>query len=193
LVQAFENEKVFKFLHLPVQSGDNHVLERMRRFYSVRDFRQIVYIFRASFPDITVSTDVICGFPGESKKAFEKTLRLVGEVNPDIVNVSKFFARPRTAAAEMREDFVPLSEIKRRTGVMAELTRRVAFERNQRWVGWSGEVLVDEVGKVSGSWIGRNFAYKPVTVKSAKNLLGKAVRVKIVKVFSTHLEGKVVE
>lgn len=190
LIDAFGNEKVFKFVHLPVQSGDNDVLKRMRRFYSAKSFKRILDAFRASFPDTTVSTDVICGFPGESEKAFEKTLRLVEEVRPDIVNVSKFFARPGTAAAEMREDFVPLSEIKRRTSVMAKLAKEVAFERNQRWVGWSGEILVDEVGKISGSWIGRNFAYKPVVVKSAENLLGKTLRVRAAEAFSTHLEGK---
>jgi tRNA A37 methylthiotransferase MiaB len=63
------------------------------------------------------------------------------------------------------------------------------LERNQRWIGWTGEVLVDEKGKVAGSWIGRNFAYKPVTVKSSENLLGKTLRVKVVKAFSTYLAG----
>jgi MiaB-like tRNA modifying enzyme len=193
LIDAFRNEKVFKFLHLPVQSGDNDVLRRMRRLYSAESFRQIVDAFRASFPDITVSTDVICGFPGESERAFEKTRRLIAEVRPDIVNVSKFFARPGTAAAEMQKDFVPLSEIKRRSSVIAKLVKEVALERNQRWVSHTGEILVDEVGKVSGSWIGRNFAYKPVVVKSAENLLGKTLRVRIVKAFSTHLEGVAIE
>jgi MiaB-like tRNA modifying enzyme len=193
LIDAFRNEKVFKFLHLPVQSGDNDVLRRMRRFYSAESFRQIVDAFRASFPDITVSTDVICGFPGESERAFEKTRRLIAEVKPDIVNVSKFFARPGTAAAEMRKDFVPLSEIKRRSSVMAKLVKEVALERNQRWISRTGEILVDEVGKVSGSWIGRNFAFKPVAVKSAENLLGKTLRVRVARAFSTHLEGVAIE
>jgi tRNA A37 methylthiotransferase MiaB len=81
-------------------------------------------------------------------------------------------------------------EIKRRSTVAAELARAIAFERNQRWIGWSGEVLVDEVGKASGSWVGRNFAYKPVIVKCADDLLGKIVKVKVVKAFSTYLEAE---
>ena len=194
LIQAFQSEKIFKFIHLPVQSGDNQVLKRMRRFYSVDDFKDIVNAFRGSFPEVTVATDVICGFPGETKEAFEKTLWLIEDVKPDIVNVSKFFARPRTAAAEMREDFVPFPEIKRRSGLAAELARKVAFERNKRWVGWTGEILVDEVGKVPGSWIGRNFTYKPVVLKDAGlgNILGKILHVRIVKAFVTYLEGEVV-
>ncbi|MDH5374637.1 MAG: tRNA (N(6)-L-threonylcarbamoyladenosine(37)-C(2))-methylthiotransferase [Candidatus Bathyarchaeota archaeon] len=195
LIQAFRSEKIFNFVHLPVQSGDNQVLKRMRRFYSIDDFKDIVNAFRASFSKVTVATDVICGFPGETEEAFERTLCLIEDVKPDIVNVSKFFARPRTVAAEMREDFVPFPEIKRRSGLGAELARRVAAERNRSWVGWTGEILVDEVGKVPGSWVGRNFAYKSVVLKNAilGNILGKTLRVRIVKAFATYLEGEVVE
>jgi threonylcarbamoyladenosine tRNA methylthiotransferase CDKAL1 len=193
LIQVFQDSRIFKFVHLPVQSGDDRVLKLMRRFYSVADFKKIVDALRANFPEITLSTDVICGFPDESEEAFERTLRLIEEVKPDVVNVSKFFARPKTLAAEMREDFVPLSEIKRRSTKVAELARKVAFERNQGWVGWTGEILVDEVGKIPGSWVGRNPAYKPVALKSTNSLLGKTLRVKVVKAFATHLEGEVDE
>ena len=195
LIQAFESEKIFKFLHLPVQSGDDKVLKRMRRAYSVEDFKDIVNAFRAKFPDATIATDVICGFPTETTEAFERTLRLIEDVQPDIMNVSKFFARPKTTAADMREDFVSSQEIKRRSGLTAKLAKKVAFEKNQRWIGWTGDVLVDEVGKVSGSWIGRNFAYKPIVLKNSGSgdLIGKTFHVKIVKAFGTYLEGKIVE
>jgi threonylcarbamoyladenosine tRNA methylthiotransferase CDKAL1 len=192
VIEAFRNQKVFKFVHLPVQSGDDEVLRRMRRFYTVQDFREIVDAFREAVPEVTLATDVICGFPGETREAFENTLKLIREVKPDIVNVSKFFARPRTAAAEMREAVVEPAEIKRRSTEAAKLAKRTSLERNQRWIGWTGEVLVDEKGKVPGSWIGRNFAYKPVTVKSSADMLGKTLQVKVVKGFSTYLAGKVV-
>jgi MiaB-like tRNA modifying enzyme len=193
LIEAFKSGKVFKFVHLPVQSGDDYVLKCMRRVYTVRDFKEIVDAFRAAFPEITLATDVICGFPRETREAFENTLRLLGEVKPDIVNVSKFFARPRTAAAEMRDDFVELAEIKRRSTEAAKLVKRIALDKNQRWIGWTGEILVDEKGKVPGSWVGRNFAYKPIAVKSSKVLLGETLRVKVAKAFPTHLSGAVVE
>jgi MiaB-like tRNA modifying enzyme len=193
LIRAFQSERIFKFIHLPVQSGDDQILKRMQRFYSVGDFKRIVNAFRARFPEITLATDVICGFPSESEEAFGKTLQLIEEVKPDIVNVSKFFARPRTVAAEMHKDFVSNLEIKRRSSVVAELARKIALEKNQRWVGWTGEIFVDEVGRISGSWVGRNFAYKPIAVMSAGSLLGKTLRVKIVKAFSTHLEGEITE
>jgi tRNA A37 methylthiotransferase MiaB len=103
------------------------------------------------------------------------------------------FLQDRELAAEMQEDFVPFQEIKRRSSSIAKLARKVVSERNQRWVGWTGEVFVDEVGKISGSLVGRNFAYKPVTVKGAKDLLGKTLRVKVVRSFPTFLKGEVVE
>jgi len=189
LICAFRSEKVFKFLHLPVQSGDDETLRRMRRFYTVEQFKGIVEAFRAEFPDLTFATDVIVGFPGESAEAFEKTLELLEEVKPDVVNVSKFFARPKTLAAQIHDGLVEREEIKRRSAVAAQLAKRISFERNQRWVGWVGEVLVDEKGKVEGSWVGRNFAYKPVVTKSTDNLLGKSIRVKVVEASQTYLNG----
>jgi threonylcarbamoyladenosine tRNA methylthiotransferase CDKAL1 len=192
LVEAFRSVKVFKFLHLPVQSGDDTVLKRMRRCYTIQDFTKVVAAFREAFPELTLATDVICGFPGENKKAFENTLRLISEVKPDIVNVSKFFGRPGTAAAKM-SDAVKQTEIKLRSAEAAKSAKQISLERNQRWEEWTGGILIDEKGKVPHSWIGRNFAYKPVTVKSISNLLGKTLQVKVVKAFPTYLEGVIID
>ena len=193
LVSAYRDSHIFRFIHLPVQSGNDRILERMQRFYSVNDFRNVVDRFRSGLPDMTLSTDVICGFPGESERAFEETLHLISEVKPDTVNVSKFLPRPKTLAAKMAAEFVPLSETKRRSGKVTRLFRKVAFERNQHWIGWTGDVLVDEAGKISGSWIGRNFAYKPIIVKSGLRLLGRNLRVRVVRAFSTFLEADIAE
>jgi len=191
LIDAFKSDKVFKFLHLPVQSGDDETLNRMRRFYTVAEFKAIVDAFRAQFPDLTLATDVIVGFPGETEVAFEKTLKLLEDVKPDITNVSKFFARPKTAAAQIQDSLVGRDEIKRRSAVTAQSARRVSLERNKRWIGWVGEVLVDEKGKVEGSWVGRNFAYKPVVVKSADNLLSKTIKVKVELAAETYLKATI--
>jgi tRNA A37 methylthiotransferase MiaB len=92
----------------------------------------------------------------------------------------------------MRDGLVEKAEIKRRTAEIARLAKTISLERNRRWNGWVGEVLVDEKGKKPGSWIGRNFAYKPVVVKSSKKLLGKTLNVEVVRAFQTHLEAEVV-
>ncbi|MDH7607552.1 MAG: tRNA (N(6)-L-threonylcarbamoyladenosine(37)-C(2))-methylthiotransferase [Candidatus Bathyarchaeota archaeon] len=191
LIEAFKDKKVFKFIHLPVQNGDDQVLKSMRRFYTVAEFKKLIETFRAAFPKITIATDFICGFPGENKEAFEKTLQLMEDVKPDIVNISKFFARPGTPAAKM-ENTIPYSEIKERSTALSHLAAKIALEKNLEWSNWEGEILIDEYGKVSGSWIGRNFSYKPIAVKSNENLLGKVVHVRISNVFPTYLEGELI-
>jgi tRNA A37 methylthiotransferase MiaB len=165
----------------------------MRRFYTTAEFKGILDTFMAEFPNLTLATDVIVGFPGETKEAFENTLKLLENVKPDVVNVSKFFVRPKTIAAKMHDCLVDPEEIKRRSTVAAELVKRISLERNQRWGSWVGEILVDEKGKVEGSWVGRNFAYKPIAVKSSDNLLGKTVRIKVVEAFATYLKGIIIE
>jgi threonylcarbamoyladenosine tRNA methylthiotransferase CDKAL1 len=193
LIYAFESPKIFKFLHLPVQSGDDTVLQYMRRFYTVEEFKGIVQTFRTDFPKLTLATDVIVGFPGETAEAFENTLNLLKEIKPDVTNVSKFFARPKTAAAKMKDSVIDRDEIKRRSTIAAELVKQISLERNQRWVGWVGEVLIDEKGKVEGSWVGRNFAYKPIAVKSDDNLMGKNMKVEVVEASATYLKGIIVD
>lgn len=188
LVEAYKCEKVFKFLHLPVQSGDDTVLELMNRRYTVEDFRTVVQAFRKEIPQLTLSTDVICGFPGESREAFGRTKKLIAEVQPDIVNVSKFFSRPRTAAEKMVA--LPPQEVKRRSKEVAELSRRISFEKNRAWIDWEGTVLFDESGK-GESWMGRNFAYKPVVVKGGEYLVGRFVQVRMVDAFSSYLEAEI--
>ncbi len=189
LIEAFKNEKVFNFLHLPVQSGDNDVLKRMNRRYTVEDFKKVVEAFRREIPDLTLSTDIICGFPGEDSEAFENTINLLKEVKPDIVNVSRFFPRPGTPAEKMEQLDVKL--VKSRSRRVSEVARSISLERNRRWIGWEGEVLIDEKGK-GYSWIGRNFAYKPIVVKSRENLIGRFLKVRVVKAFSTYLEAEII-
>ena len=191
LITIFQNPKVFKFLHIPVQSGDNKILEKMQRFYTTQQFKNIIKTFRSSIPKITIATDVICGLPSEIIQAFEKTLNLINDVKPDIVNISKFFARPKTKAKQMLSFSVDLKEINRRSKKTALLSKKISFERNKLWKNWSGEILIDEKGKIPNSWIGRNYAYKPIVVQSSKSLLGKKIKIKIVKPFPTYLFGKI--
>lgn len=191
LIQAFNSKKIFKFLHLPIQSGDNSILNLMQRRYTVVDFKKIVEAFRISQPYLTLATDVIVGFPGETEDAFQNTLEVLKEVKPDVVNVSKFFARPKTAAWKMKDDVVEKEEIKRRSTITSKLSRQFSTEQNRLWIGWSGKIFVDERGKVEGSWVGRNFAYKPIVIESGDNLLGKTLQIKVVEALGTYLKGEI--
>ena len=188
LIEVYkDSEKIFKFLHLPVQSGDDEILRLMHRHYSVDDFMKIVDSFRREIPEITIATDIICGFPEESEKAFKRSTEVIEEIRPDIVNVSKFFARPKTLAGRMAQ--LPVRTVRERSKKMAELVRKILLEKNESWIGWTGRILVDEKGS-GNSWIGRNYAYKPVVVGSGENLLGKFLNVQVKKAFATYLEAE---
>ncbi len=177
LIRAYKNEKVFKFLHLPVQSGSDEVLQRMNRKYSVGEFKKIVKEFQKQIPKITVSTDIIVGFPGETEQQFEESLKLVKEIKPDVLNISRFWPRPGTAAASMQPQIQGNTTKERSKKLTAEF-EKIALSNNKKWVGWKGPVLVDEKGR-GDSWVGRNFAYKPVVIHSKRNLLGKEIIVEV--------------
>jgi MiaB/RimO family radical SAM methylthiotransferase len=192
LVDAFQNEHVFKFVHLPVQSGSDRVLKRMNRLYTTNQFRSIVETFRNAIPQLTVATDIICGFPGETYDDFEGSLDLIEEAKPDVVNISKFFLRPRTAAEKMNSK-VPPAEVSDRSRRMTQLVKRISSEKNRAWLKWKGRILVDEHGKQPDTFIGRNFAYKPIVVKSeSESLFGTFVDVRVTKAFQTYLEAEII-
>ena len=160
LLSSFENERVYRFLHVPVQSGSNRVLADMRRGHTAETFRDVAKRFRRKFGRFTISTDIIVGFPTETARDFEETVRLLEETRPDIVNLSRYSARPGTPAAEMEQ--VDVAEVKRRSKRIFELSCRISLEHNREWVGWSGPVVFGETAEDGVR--GRNYAYKPVFV-----------------------------
>ncbi len=189
LVDAYASERVFKFLHLPVQSGDDRVLVRMRREYTVGDFEDIVTAFRGAYPDLTLSTDVIVGFPGEDEEAFEATMDLVRRVRPDIVNVTRFSTRPGTPAASFPGQIVGW-RVKQRSRRLTSLRFAIAREVHQRFVGEEVDVLVTEPGK-EDTVLGRTPEYRQVVLHEPAPI-GEFVRVRIGAARATDLFGHVV-
>ncbi len=187
LAQSLKSSRIFKFLHIPVQSGDDQVLERMNRKYSSKDFMNIISKFRKEIRRITIATDVICGFPGENRDAFENTVQLLKEVKPEVLNISRFFPRP--TAPKPKGEKVSPSEKNRRSRILAEVSKGLSLAQNSRWIGWKGEALVDEIGR-ENSWTARNHAYRPVVVSDEADLFGRFINVKICGATSTHLVGK---
>jgi len=175
VTESYQNEKIYKFLHIPVQSGDDKVLRDMNRQYSVDDFKKIVREFRKRFPQITISTDVILGFPTETEEAFQNTLNLIRETEPEVLNISRFWLRPTTEAEKFKQ--LPTRITKDRSRIVTFLFRDYALRRNEEWVGWQGEVLVSERSR--DTYTGRNFAYKPIIIKSEEDLMGESIQVRI--------------
>jgi MiaB-like tRNA modifying enzyme len=187
LIESFNNDKVFKFLHIPVQSGSDKVLHDMKRGHTVNTFREIVKRAKERFGNFTISTDVIVGFPSETEEDFQKTVNLLGETKPDVVNLSKYSARPGTEAAEWKQ--IDVAEVKRRSKIIFEQISKISMENNKKWIGWTGKVLFDE--KIDEGIKGRNFAYKPVFVRNAVDI-GQSHIVEITDVTVNSLLGKIV-
>jgi tRNA A37 methylthiotransferase MiaB len=161
LLEVYEqNEKIFKFLHIPVQSGSDSVLRKMKRGHSVKTYRDAVKAFRSRIPEITIATDIIVGFPSETDDDFDKTLQLINDTQPDIVNSSKYSARPNTRAADFKQ--VKSDIIKSRTDKLHILVKEISRRRNSMWIDWKGEVIIDEVN--NNNVVGRNYAYKSVVI-----------------------------
>jgi MiaB/RimO family radical SAM methylthiotransferase len=190
-----EIDKLFKFLHIPVQSGSERILRRMKRGHTAMTFRRIVDSFRKHIPEITVATDIIVGFPSESEEDFQSTLDLIQETKPDIVNASKFSPRPGTLASRFPR--INSSVVKRRTNELHKIIRTVSSERNEIWRQWKGNIVIDEV---NDKFIqGRNYAYKPVVLSPSPSLenlarnpiLGSILNVKIDDISNFSLKGSI--
>lgn len=174
LLKSYESEKVYKFLHIPVQSGSDDTLVGMRRGHTARTFRSMVERFRHRFPESTVSTDVIVGFPTESDGDFADTISLIQDTRPDMVNVSRYAARPGTKAALMPQ--INTDTVRQRSRALHEITTEISLESNERWIGWQGDVLFAETS--SAGVRGRNMAYRPIHVHGAKLYSHQSVLVK---------------
>ena len=162
LIEAYQDEKVYSFLHLPVQSGDDDVLRRMGRNYTVEEFEGIVRTFRRKIRDLNLNTDIIVGFPGESEEAFRNTVELVKWVKPDKINVSRYSPRPGTLAAKWKQ--LPGWLIKERSRELHRLRLAIAYEINKTYVGRTVEVLVHGEGK-KGGVEGRTHNYKEIILE----------------------------
>ena len=187
LLKSFESNKVFRFLHVPVQSGSNDVLNNMKRGHTVETFKNVVRKFRTKFESFTISTDIIIGYPTETKENYEETIELLKETRPDIVNLSRYSKRPGTVDAEMPQ--IDVTEVKRRSKQVTELINDISLENNKKWIGWKGDVLFDE--NLDGQIKGRNFAYKPIFVNQMSEI-GQICTVRVVNATNHSLIGEII-
>jgi len=186
LIEVYKDEKILKFLHIPVQSGSDKILNDMSRHYKSKDFIKIIEEFRKSFPDIVISTDVIVGYPTENEKDFEETLEIMRKAQPDIINISKFWPMPGTKASSIPT--IHPDEVRRRAIEMTNLHNQIAISKNKGYVGKDFECLIDE--KSFGDfWIGRLDNYKPVMIKSKDKLLGQKLKINIFDANNHYLFG----
>jgi len=168
--------KITPYLNLPIQAGDDKVLKSMNRHYTVKDYKNKIKKLREKIPDIAISTDIIVGFPGETKKQFENTAKLFRDVKYDMAYINKYSPRAGTAAAKLKDN-VSWAEKKRREKVLTEILKQTALEKNKKLVGVETIVLFNE--NRGDNYYGKNEHYKTIKIKSKKNILGKFIKVKI--------------
>jgi threonylcarbamoyladenosine tRNA methylthiotransferase CDKAL1 len=190
------NDKIFKFLHMPVQSGSERILRKMKRGHTAKIFLDVVKELRKKIPEITIATDIITGFPSESESDFEETLNLIEESQPEVINSSRYSPRPGTVASKYPR--LNTKIVKERSTRLHEIIKKTSMSRNQMWYGWKGKILIDELlenGKIQG----RNYAYRPVIINlpraekfDPKRLLGHYLSVEVVEISNYSLLGKLI-
>jgi len=186
--KAWAGNKVYGFVHLPVQSGSDSILRAMKRGYSVRTFEAQVSSFRAHRPRMSLSTDIITGFPGETDDDHRASVDLVERVRPSIVNVTRFSPRPGTPAAKAKGQVAGWVS-KERSREMTEVRFRLSSEFYQQFLGEETSILLTEKGR-GDSLVGRSVEYAPIAIDSPPSKLGKWVQVKVTGAASTHLLGR---
>ncbi|MDP3043476.1 MAG: MiaB/RimO family radical SAM methylthiotransferase [bacterium] len=198
------SDKACRHIHLPVQAGDDEVLKKMNRNYTVSHYKSLIKKIRRGLPDVSITTDVIVGFPGETKAQFNNTVKLFKEVKFDMAYISRYSPRPGTAAEKLKDN-VSKIEKKRREEELMKILRKTALENNKKYIGKIVDVLVEGRNK-RGEWYGKTETAKNVKlgIKNPPNsagkqelgirtIIGEFVKVKINKVRGFGLEGEIVK
>ncbi len=188
LLEAMSSDHYFRFFHVPLQSGSDRILQKMNRLYTTDEWSSIVHKISNLFPMSTIATDIIVGFPEETDDDFEQTMDIIRKVRPTVVNISKYGDRPGTVASRSRKK-VDTRIKKDRSRALSSLVAEISLESNQRWIGWSGMVLVAGPGP-KGGYVCRNESYRPIIVDDDLTA-GDLVNVRVVSAGRTHLIGEV--
>lgn len=168
-----ELPKVMPHIEVPVQAGDDQVLENMKRGYTSADYRRLIERIRRCIPGVSIATDIIVGFPGESAGQFQRTFDLLADLRLDVAHLARYSPRPGTVAGRRMQDGVPEGEKWERFRALEELQEGIAAEINAAYLGETVEVLFEE--EVRGRWKGRTPTNKLVFVESERPLAGQTL------------------
>ncbi len=182
-----ECEKVTEYLNLPVQSGDNEILKKMNRPYTIEEYKEMIERTRKEIPNICLSTDIIVGFPGETEEHFQNTVKLFKEVKFDMAYISQYSHREKPGRIK---DNVSKEEKVKREKILTEILKKTALEKNKKHIGEEERVLTNK--KKNDFIIGKNRFYKTVKIKSNKSSIGEFLNVKITNATHWGLEGELI-
>ena len=179
-----ESKKITPYLNLPVQSGDDKILKAMNRPYTVKKYKEIIKKVKKEIPNICLSTDVIVGFPKETKKQFQNTAKLFKEIKYDMAYISQYSPRAGTKGAKLLDN-VLTKEKKRREQVLNEILKQTALENNKKYLNKEIEILM-----INNS-TGKTETNKTVKINSKKDLSGQFIKVKITNALAWGLKGEI--
>jgi tRNA-2-methylthio-N6-dimethylallyladenosine synthase len=183
--------KVMPQIEVPIQAGDDTVLENMKRGYTADQYRRLVHRIREIVPDAAVHCDIIVGFPGETAEQFQKTVDIMAELELDKVHLARYSPRPTTVSDRRMEDNVPDEEKRRRFHIVEQLQKEILERKMLQWRGETVEVLVEETHK--GRWRGRTPQGKLVFFDDPRDLSGQLVDVKVTYTGPWSMSGVLVE
>ena len=193
LIQAVkELPKVCKYFHIPMQSGSTEVLKRMKRRYTKEEYLEIVNKIRSQVENVTITSDFIVGFPGETQEQFEETMNILDEAQLDYSNTASYSPRKQTPAATWRDDFIPENIKKERLKTLNEKVKANSKLSNEKYIGKVLEVLVDEYKEEQGVISGKSQNEKIVHAKGSKDLLGEMVKIKITTASHWCIKGEII-
>lgn len=192
LIEVMKTEpKICRQVHLPVQSGSNDILKKMNRKYTREHYLNLIQKIKEALPDVSISTDIIVGFPQETEKDFNDTLDLIQKSNFDNVFTFKYSKRTGTKAATM-EGQVDEKVVDERFERLLTLTRTLSSNNCDKFVGKVVEVLVEDIEKEKNLLVGRMSNNTLVYFECDKNLIGKLINIKITKSFGFYLSGEII-
>ncbi len=190
LAGEIKKNKVYSFLHLPIQSGSDKVLDDMNRRYSSEEFKELVDYFKKEINDLNLATDVIVGYPTEDRENFQETVELLRKVKPDVVNISRFYPRPDTPAEDL--DPLPSQVLKHRSKKLSKITCEISLKRNRTYLDKGKEALITE--EKTEAYIARMNNYKKIQIKDRNQVSpGEHVEVKITEASARGLKGELIK
>lgn len=183
-IKFYQNEKLYKFLHIPIQSGSDEIIKKMGRNYEIQTLKEKLKNLKKEIPGLTIETDIICGFPEENQREFIETLSFIKWLNPEILNISKFSPRPGTLAKKKPQ--IKSEIIKLRTRELSNLYNRTKLEHFRKWINWKGEILITKKIR-KNLFFGKNIYYVPIYINEGK--IGSFINIKIEKIEGSYLLG----
>ena len=190
---AIKLEKVCEYFHIPMQSGDSYILKKMNRRYDYETYKTICENIRKKIPDVTITSDFIAGFPGETEEQFQNTLKAMSELELDYSNTAAYSPREKTVAAKWVDLYVPEDIKTERLARLNEHNRKCCLKSNQKYIGRTMEVLIEKFETRNNKNIitGRSRNNKIVHIPFDKDLTGEFVNVKITNAKTWYLQGEI--